>query len=290
MLYLAALERFVKGHAIVSVQIRSPFLLRSFEPDIHESVDRRVLNFDRMGKRIVWELEQDLFWVFHLMIAGRFQWRKPQVMPRGKNDLMAVGFEHGTLLMTEASKKKRASLHLVDNRNDLANFKRGGLEVLDCGIDDFADVLRSENRSIKRALTDPNKFSGIGNAYSDEILLEAGLSPFKRTGSLSDDEIERLFQATSTILRSWVETLKKETGSKFPSKVTAFRPQMMAHGKFNEPCPKCQTKIQRVRYSENEMNYCPRCQTGGKVLADRSLSRLLKDEWPKTIEELEEND
>ena len=225
------------------------------------------------------------------MIAGRYHWRKPGKLPTGKTDLIAFQFEHGTMMFTEASKKKRASLHVVDAEKSLKPFDRGGIEILDCSLEEFAQVLIGENRTLKRALTNPANFSGIGNAYSDEILLLARLSPTQRTQNLTPAEIERLHDATRQTMQTWIERLTAQTGDKFPEKVTAFRPQMRAHGKFGETCPQCdQTKIQRITFAEHDWNYCPRCQTGGKLLADRSLSRLLKDDWPKTIEELEGQD
>ncbi|MEM7455295.1 MAG: DNA-formamidopyrimidine glycosylase family protein [Planctomycetota bacterium] len=288
-LYLAALRRLLGGRVVKNVILRSPFLLRTIQPEIDVVKGAEVLDFSRIGKRIVWHFD-DACYVFHLMIAGRFHWRKPERMPTGKNDLMAIWFEHGTMMVTEASSKKRASLHVVSDKSELEQFHRGGLEVLDISCVEFSERIKLENRTLKRALTDPRLFSGIGNAYSDEILLAARLSPMKRTHGLSDKEIDRLFSAVQSTLTNWLELLLKKYEKKtFPERVTAFRPEMLAHGKYDHLCGQCeQTKIQRIRYSENECNYCPRCQTGGKMLADRSLSRLLKDDWPKTIEELEE--
>lgn len=288
IVYLRSLDKLLGNRILRKTVLKSPFVLRTFEPPIDEA-EGRVVSFSRLGKRILWHLENDIILVFHLMIAGRFHWRKPGRLPTGKNDLMAFQFDHGTMMFTEASKKKRASLHLVRGESELGPFQRTGLEVLDCSENEFVERLQSQNRTLKRALTDPNIFSGIGNAYSDEILLNSGLSPLKRTGQLKDDESRRLFQAVQSVLQEWIDLLTEQTGDAFPEKVTAFRKEMGAHGKYQKPCPHCGTEIQRIRYAENECNYCPRCQTGGKLLADRSLSRLLKGDWPKTIEELEGN-
>lgn len=286
LLYLSALGRFIVGHRIERVELRSPFLVRTIEPDLKSIEGRKVLGLRRLGKRIVWELDGDLFLVFHLMIAGRYHWRKPGARPRAKTDLAAFHFKHGVLMLTEASPKKRASLHVIEGVTGLAEHDRGGLEVLACTPAEFRRALLCENHTLKRALADPRLFSGIGNAYSDEILHAARLSPVKHTSRLDEEEIARLFAAVQGTLRHWIDTLQAETGDKFPEKVTAFRPRMAAHGRFREPCPVCRTPIQRIVYAENETNYCPRCQTGGKLLADRSLSRLLRDDWPKTVEEL----
>jgi len=286
--YISALERMIAGQPLQALQVRSAFLVRTFEPDIHAAAGRKVCALHRLGKRIVWELEDEFCLVFHLMIAGRFHWRKPGVKPRSKNDLAAFQFEQGCLMLTEASTKRRASLHVVQGVDNLQLHNPAGLEVIGCTAEAFSDVLQTCRHTLKRALTSPRIFSGIGNAYSDEILHAAQLSPFKLCQKLSPDEIERLYQAVQQTLGQWIERLRTEASGAFPEKVTAFRPEMAVHGKFNKPCPVCQTAVQRVVYAENEMNYCPRCQTGGKVLADRSLSRLLKDDWPRTIEELEE--
>ena len=287
LLYLDALERFVVGRRIERVELRSPFLVRTFEPVLNSAAGRKVLGLHRLGKRIVWELEGELFLVFHLMIAGRFHWKKPGAKPRAKADLAAFHFEHGTLMLTEASPKKRASLHVLQGAAGLAEHMRGGLEVLECSADEFRGALLRENHTLKRALADPRLFSGIGNAYSDEILHAAGLSPVKLTSRLNEEEVARLFAAVQSTLRTWIERLQEQTGEAFPEKVTAFREGMAVHGRFKQPCPVCGTPIQRIVYAENETNYCPRCQTGGKLLADRSLSRLLRDDWPKTVEESE---
>jgi formamidopyrimidine-DNA glycosylase len=287
LLYLDALTRFVVGRRIEGVEVRSPFLVRTFEPPLASVAGRKVLGLRRLGKRIVWELEGDLFLVFHLMIAGRFHWKKAAAKPRAKADLAAFHFKRGTLMLTEASQKKRASLHVLRNAEALQEHQRGGLEVLECTADDFRRVLLRENHTLKRALADPRLFSGIGNAYSDEILHAAKLSPVKLTSRLDDEEVARLFTAVQATLRTWIERLREETGDAFPEKVTAFRKEMAVHGRFRQPCPVCGTPVQRIVYAENETNYCPRCQTSGKLLADRSLSRLLRDDWPKTVEELE---
>jgi formamidopyrimidine-DNA glycosylase len=272
------------------VRLFSPFLLRSFEVPLSETHGREVTSLRRLGKRIVLGLEGDLFLVIHLMIAGRFQWiepPKPDVKPGGKIALAAFDFEHATLALTEASKKKRASLHVVRGEAALAAHDPGGIDPLSAKLAAFRSALTRENHTVKRTLTDPRTFSGIGNAYSDEILHRAQLSPLKWTTRLDDDEVKRLHAATRDVLREWVERLEQQTGDAFPTKVTAFRPEMAVHGKYREPCPVCGAPVQRIVHAENESNYCARCQTGGKVLADRSLSKLLKDDWPRTLEEWE---
>ena len=286
LVYLDALDRFLGDQVLGKVIVKSPFVVRTFEPDISGIQQQKLTTFSRSGKRIIWQFENSLCLIIHLMVAGRFHWKSKPMLPKGKNDLAAFQFKHGTMMLTEASKKKRASIHVV-NQSQLAQFDRGGLNVLDCELNQFKEVLQRENRTLKRALTSPEKFDGIGNAYSDEILLHAQLSPLKRTRQLNDEEMERLFHQTKSQLNFWTDLLREQTGNQFPERVTAFRKEMAAHGKFKQPCPKCATPIQRIVYAENECNYCPKCQTNGKVLADRSLSRLLKDEWPKTIEELE---
>lgn len=286
LVYVEALDRLLSDQMMSKVIVKSPFVVRTFDPDISELNQQKLQSFTRSGKRIIWQFENSLCLVIHLMIAGRFHWKSKPMLPKGKNDLAAFQFEHGTMMLTEASKKKRASIHVVQ-QSQISQFDRGGLDVLNCDLDQFQTVLQRENRTLKRALTSPDKFDGIGNAYSDEILLHAGLSPLKRTLQLKEEEIKRLFENTRTQLTFWTDLLRNQTGTNFPEKVTAFRKEMAAHGKFKQPCPICQTPIQRIVYAENECNYCPKCQTGGKILADRSLSRLLKDEWPKTIEELE---
>lgn len=282
-IYLEALRRRFAGQRLESIALRSAFLVRTVEPDLFQAEGRVVLGFERLGKRIAWRLEGDLFLVFHLMIAGRFHLRAAGARPRTKADLAAFRFADATVMLTEASPKQRASLHVVAGEAGLAAHRPGGLEVLAASLDQFRDRLVCENHTLKRALTDPWLFSGIGNAYSDEILHAARLSPVKLTRRLSDEEIARLFTAARDTLSRWVERLRAETGEAFPEKVTAFRPGMAAHGRYGKPCPVCETPIQRIRYAEHETNYCPRCQTGGKLLADRSLSRLLKDDWPRTI-------
>jgi len=290
LLYLSALKPRIVGQPLQRVRLMSPFLLRTVEPRIDEAQGKTVTGLRRLGKRIVMELQDDLFLVFHLMIAGRFRWSdEPRAKVAGKIALAAFEFPNGTLLFTEASSKKRASLSLVHGEAALAAHNPGGLEVLDASPEQFAAALTKENHTLKRALTDPHLFSGIGNAYSDEILHAARLSPLKMTSKLTQEEIAGLHEATRRMLTTWTERLQKGFASKFPGAgdVTAFRPDFAAHGKFGQPCPVCRTKVQRIRYAENETNYCPRCQTEGKLLADRSLSRLLKDDWPKTVEELE---
>jgi len=284
-IYIEALERFLAGRTIQNILIKSPFLVRTFEPDYEQAIHRKVVAFHRLGKRIVWELEDELFLVFHLMIAGRFKWKDIGAKPSGKIDLAAFQFEHGVLMLTEASSKKRASLHIVQGEAGLNEHRREGLEVLGCTLAEFKAALLVENHTVKRSLTDPNLFSGIGNAYSDEILHAAQLSPIKWTSRLSDDEIARLYEAVQTTLQLWIERTRDEVGDRFPKKVTAFRKQMAVHGKYGEPCAVCGVKVARIVYANNETNYCPKCQTDGKLLADRSLSRLLKDDWPRTIEE-----
>lgn len=286
--YLHALRERIVGKSLLKIQVRSPFLVRTVEPDLMMLAGKVVRDVSRIGKRIVWHFDEELFLVFHLMIAGRFHLKKAGTLPKGKNDLAAFGFEGFTLMLTEASQKKRASLHVLQGRAALAAQDRGGLEPLESSLPQFKAVLKSENHTLKRALTDPRLFSGIGNVYSDEILHAARLSPVTLTSRLDDEQIERLFGATQTTLQSWTERLLAEAKTKFREKVTAFRPEMAVHGRFGQPCPVCGTAVQRIVRAENETNYCPRCQTGGKLLADRSLSRLLKDDWPKTIEEWEE--
>jgi len=284
LVYLDALERLYSGRVIQGVDVRCPFVVRTVEPEIDEVIGMRVERFRRIGKRIVWQLESELAIVFHLMIAGRFHQKPPKTRPLGKNDLVAFHFDKHTLMLTEASKKRRAAVHCVRDGDALKRIDQGGIEPLECSFEEFKSRLQAENRTLKRALTDPHKFSGIGNTYSDEILHAAGLSPVKRTKQLGDDEIERLWQATQTVLREWTERLMQANGAGFPEKVTAFRPEMAVHGRYGQPCPMCQTAVQRIVYAENESNYCPRYQTGGKMLADRSLSRLLKQDWPRTVE------
>jgi formamidopyrimidine-DNA glycosylase len=286
--YLDALRPRVVGQKLGRVRLASPFLLRTVDPPISAAESRMVLGVRRLGKRIVFALETDLFLVLHLMIAGRLHWKPAGAKPPGKVGLAAFDFPTGTLVLTEAGSKRRASLHLVRGEVELATHNPRGLEVFDTDAGQFRKALRRENHTLKRALTDPRLFSGIGNAYSDEILHRARMSPLTLTGRISDADADRLFAATRTTLREWLDRQRAEAGDGWPEKVTAFRPDMAVHGKFGKPCPVCGTKVQRIVYADNETNYCPRCQTGGKILADRSLSRLLKDDWPRSIEELEE--
>lgn len=288
VVYLEALERRILGRRLEGLRIASPFVLRTVDPPVSALTGRRVIVLRRMGKRLVWGLEGDLFIVVHLMIAGRLRWAAAGAKAPGKIGLAAFDFEDGTLLLTEAGSKRRASLHLVAGESALAPFERGGLEPLDAGEAEFVGRLRLENHTLKRALTDPRLFSGIGNAYSDEILHRARLSPLRLTSRLSDEDAARLCHATRSVLLDWTERLRRETGQGFPEKVTAFRDGMAVHGRFRQPCPDCGTPIQRIRYAENETNYCPLCQTEGRLLADRGLSRLLREDWPRSLEELEE--
>jgi formamidopyrimidine-DNA glycosylase len=282
------LERTILGRRLEKIRLRSPSLLRTWDPPLAEAEGLRVTGLERLGKRIVWEMDEDLFLVFHLMITGRFKWTKVGASVPKKRAHGAFDFPNGTLLLTEQSTKKRASLHVVRGREALARLDPGGLEVLDASLDVFREALTRENRTLKRALTDPRILSGIGNAHSDEILLFARLSPLQRTGNLSEDEIRRLYEVTKASLAEWTERLRKEFGDGFPAKITAFHPAMAAHGKYGEPCPVCGSPIQRIKYADRETNYCPTCQTGGKILADRGMSRLLGDDWPRTLDELEE--
>jgi formamidopyrimidine-DNA glycosylase len=286
-LYVHALRPRIVGRTIRTVRLSTPFLLRSVDPPLPAAEGRRVLGVSRLGKRIVIELEGELFLVIHLMIAGRFRWKAPGTKVPGKVGLLAIDFDEGTLILTEAGTKRRASLHVVQGRDALAQHDPGGIEVLDCSLDTFAEALRRENHTLKRALTDPHVFSGIGNAYSDEILHAARLSPFKQTQAIDHEEVARLFEAVRSTLTGWAARLRDETGDGFPEKVTAFREGMAVHGRYGQPCPVCGSPVQRVVYADNEANYCATCQTGGRLLADRSLSRLLRDDWPRTLEELE---
>jgi formamidopyrimidine-DNA glycosylase len=284
--YIEALESRVVGQTLDRVRIPKPFLLRSVEPPISAAQGKRVTGVRRIGKRIVLELEDDLFLVIHLMIAGRLRWVPAGGKVPGKIGLAAFDFPNGTLILTEAGSKRRASLWLVRGEDSLDQFARGGLEVLDAGLADFTERLMRENHTLKRSLTDPRLFSGIGNAYSDEILHRAKISPIKHTRRLSEEEIRRLFDATRTTLIEWIDRLRAESKGDFPAKVTAFRDEMAVHGKYGKPCPVCGAPVQRIRYADNETNYCARCQTDGKLLADRALSRLLKGDWPRSIDEL----
>ena len=284
--YVEALAARVVGQTVEEIRLHTPFLLRTVDPPLDELVGRRVDAVERLGKRIAFALDGELFAVIHLMIAGRLQWRAVGAKPVKANALADFAFPTGTLTLTEAGTKRRASLHLARGREALSDFQRGGLEPLDATLEQFAERLRAENHTVKRSLTDPRLFSGIGNAYSDEILHRARLSPVKLTNRLTDDEIARLFGATRATLVEWTDRLRAETADAFPEKVTAFRPEMAVHGKYGQPCPVCGTPVQRIRYADNETNYCARCQTDGKLLADRGLSRLLKQDWPKSIDEL----
>ena len=287
VVYLEALEPRVLGRRLGGVRLPSPFVLRTVDPPITALCNRRVLTLGRMGKRIVLGFEDELFLVIHLMIAGRLRWGPPGMKAPGRIGLAALDFDAGTLVLTEAGSKRRASLHVVAGSAGLAGFARGGLEPLETSPAEFAARLRLESHTLKRALTDPRLFSGIGNAYSDEILHRAQLSPVALTSSLTQQEIAGLFEATRATLGDWTEKLRRDAGAGFPEKVTAFRDGMAVHGRFGKPCPVCGAPVQRIRYAENETNYCARCQTGGKVLADRALSRLLHKSWPRNIEELE---
>ena len=288
MVYLEALEQRVLGHVLERVRIAGPFLLRTALPPIDSVQRHKVSELRRIGKRIALGFDDGMWLVFHLMIAGRLHWKTKPVVPDGRRTLATFEFDSGTLTLTEAGAKKRASLHLFADEASMATIDPGGLEVLPATRDSFAAVLTSENHTLKRALTDPHLFSGIGNAYSDEILFHAQLSPVLLTRRMEEEAIGRLYQATRETLNSWTKTLREEAGGKFPEKVTAFREEMFVHGRYGQPCRRCGTKIQRIRYASNETNYCPRCQTGGKLLADRALSRLLREDWPRSLDEMDE--
>jgi formamidopyrimidine-DNA glycosylase len=286
-LYLHALRSRIVGHTLESIRIASPFLVRSFDPPIDQAFGSKVTALRRLGKRLVWQLNGDLFLIIHLMIAGRFKWADRGARVPGKVGLAAFDFDHGTLILTEAGSQRRASLYLVRGKQAVEEHDPGGLEVLTSSVEEFGKALTRENHTLKRALTDPHLLSGIGNAYSDEILHAAKMSPMLLTSRLTAAQIESLHAQTIGVLTKWRDDLIAETGEKFPEKVTAFREGMAAHGRYGKPCPVCGTPIQRIQYATNEANYCPKCQTGGKLLADRGLSRLLKDDWPTTLEELE---
>jgi formamidopyrimidine-DNA glycosylase len=286
-LYLHALEPRILNQPLERIRIVSPFLVRSFEPAIDQAQGKRVIGLRRLGKRLVWELEGELFLVIHLMIAGRFKFLDRGAKIPGKVGLAACDFPSGSLILTEAGSKRRASLYLVKGEQQLAGHDPGGIEVLTSTPLEFGQALTRENHTLKRALTDPQLLSGIGNAYSDEILHAAKMSPMLLTGKLTPEQIEHLHAHTVGVLTKWRDELIAETGDRFPEKVTAFREGMAAHGRYGKPCPVCGTPIQRIQYADNEANYCPTCQTGGKLLADRGLSRLLKDDWPKSLDELE---
>ncbi len=287
VIYIEAVEKRILGQTLEGVRVVSPFLLRTATPPLSRTTGKRVLRLRRLGKRICIGLEDDLWLVMHLMIAGRLHWHPRGVKVSRPRGLAAFDFPLGSLLWTEAGSQKRASLHVVSGEAGLRELDPGGIEVLESGASPFAAVLLSANHTLKRALTDPRLFSGIGNAYSDEILFEAKLSPLAQTQKLSASEIQRLFEAVRTTLTRWTERLRAEAAGKFPENVTAFREGMAVHGRYKQPCPRCGTKIQRIRYASNETNYCPTCQTGGKLLADRALSRLLREDWPRTLDDLE---
>jgi len=285
--YIGALERRIVGEPIVGVRVASAFLLRTAVPPLASVVGRRVRELRRIGKRIAIGVEGEVWLVLHLMIAGRLHWREAGVKLAGRHSLAAFDFSGGSLVLTEAGTKHRASLHVLSGEDGLRSIDPGGIDIFSSDLRAFRAVLTAENHTLKRSLTDPRLLSGIGNAYSDEILHAARLSPIALTNKLSDEEWERLFAATHETLRVWMEKLRAEAAAGFPEKVTAFREDMAVHGRYGKPCPRCGEKVQRIRYADNETNYCPRCQTGGRVLADRSLSRLLKSDWPRAVEALE---
>ncbi len=287
--YIDALRTRLDGHVLERAQISSPFLLRTASPPIEVTVGHRVTGFERLGKRIALGFDNDVWWVLHLMVAGRLHWRDEAPARPSRTTLAVFTFDSGVLTLTEAGTKKRASLHVVEGASAMHGMNPGGLEVLDSDLESFSEAFTARNHTLKRALTDPRILSGIGNAYSDEILHRAGLSPVKLTQSLEPDELATLYTAVCDVLNEWTEKLRQESRRKFPEKVTAFRPEMAVHGRYGKPCPVCGSEVQRIRYASNETNYCPRCQTGGRLLADRSLSRLLKKDWPRSIEELEKN-
>jgi len=285
--YIESLEARIANRRLERIRLLNPFVLRTAVPPIPEAEGRKVLGFRRLGKRIVIGLEGDLFLVLHLMIAGRLRWLAPGAKPPGRITLALLEFEHGTLAFTEAGTKRRASLHLLKGEEALRAMDPGGIEVMDLPFEKFLAQLKKENHTLKRALADPHLFAGIGNAYSDEILHRAKLSPIAMTSRLSDEETRGLFEATKAVLAEWTARIRDQAMGNFPEKVTAFREGMAVHGRFGKPCPVCGAPVQRIRYAENETNYCARCQTGGKLLADRSLSRLLKKSWPRSIDEME---
>jgi len=287
VVYIEALEKRIQGSVLERVRIASPFLLRTAVPPLSSVEGKKIVELRRLGKRICFGLEGDLWLVLHLMIAGRLHWYNERAKAAKGRSLAVFEFSTGSLTLTEAGTQKRASLHVVQGEAGLDNLNPGGLEIFDATAEEFERAIRAKNHTLKRALTDPRILSGIGNAYSDEILFDARLSPFTLTQKLGDEEVERLFAAIKRTLTEWVERLRAEAVKGFPEKVTAFRPDMATHGKYGQPCPRCGSKIQRIRYGSNETNYCPTCQTGGRLLADRALSRLLKDDWPRTPEELE---
>lgn len=286
--YIQALERRILGRELQGVQIPGPSLLRTASPPVEALYGHKVAELRRIGKRIAIGFDNDLWLLFHLMIAGRLHWSERRIVPDGRRTLAALDFDSGTLTLTEAGSRKRASLHVLAPASELAKHDPGGVDVLSAGIDQFTAALTSANHTLKRALTDPRLLSGIGNAYSDEILFQARLSPVALTQRLDQEQIRRLYEATRATLTQWTEKLCAEAAGKFPSKVTAFREDMAVHGRYGLPCPRCGEKVQRIRYAANETNYCARCQTGGKLLADRALSRLLREDWPRSLDELEE--
>jgi len=286
--YIEALDRRILGHTLTQAQIASPFLLRTIEPPVSACVDQKVTALRRVGKRIAIGFDNDIWLVLHLMIAGRLHWFDRAKKPDGRRTLAAFLFDNGCLTLTEAGSQKRASLHMARGETGLAALDPGGMDVMTASLDKFARGLTIGNHTLKRALTDPHVFSGIGNAYSDEILHRAQLSPITLTSRLTAEEIARLHAATQGVLNEWIERLRSEAAGRFPEQVTAFRPEMAVHGRYGLPCPRCGAKIQRIRYASNETNYCAACQTGGRLLADRALSRLLGKDWPRTLEELEE--
>ena len=285
--YVESINERLEGSTLDKMIIASPFLLRTVSPAVSELEGRGFVSCHRLAKQLVFELQDEFYFVIHLMISGRLQWSEEKKTPAKRNGLAAFQFSSGTLTFTEQSKKKRASLRLVQGKDNLAELNPGGLEVLSSGAAAFQERILETHHTLKRALTDQRVLAGIGNAYSDEILLRAGMSPFKQANKLKDDEVERLYQATLDVLREWTDLLRDKAGGKFPTKVTAFHDEMVAHGKYKQPCSVCGAPIQRIVYAENEANYCAGCQTDGRLLADRSLSRLLKDNWPKRLEDLE---
>ncbi|HUE10056.1 MAG TPA: DNA-formamidopyrimidine glycosylase family protein [Steroidobacteraceae bacterium] len=286
--YLCALDARIAGQVLIKVRVASAFVLRTAQPPISDAEGHVVRELKRIGKRVALGLDNDLWIVIHLMIAGRLHWRAPGAKLSGRNNLAAFDFSGGSLILTEAGTKRRASLHVVSGEPALRAMDPGGIEVFSSSLDEFRAAMTAENRTLKRALTDPRILSGIGNAYSDEILHAAQLSPILLSQKLSPEQWQRLYSATRTTLESWIDRLRKEAERGFPEKVTAFRPDMAVHGRFGQACPRCGDKIQRIRYADNETNYCARCQTGGKLLADRALSRLLRADWPRTLDELEQ--
>src|SRR5258708_5659033 len=288
VVYINALDQRIRGRVLKSAEVRGPFLLRTAQPPVEALHGRTVTELRRVGKRIAIGFDIDLWLLFHVVGAGGVQWKQGHVTPDGRRTLAAFDFDSGTLTLTEAGTRKRASLHVVAGEAGLNNIDPGGIDVLSSSLEQFRAALTLENHTLKRALTDPRLLSGIGNAYSDEILFQAQLSPVTLTQRLTAGQIDRLFAATRQTLTQWTENLRAESGDKFPEHVTAFREEMAVHGRYGKPCPRCGNKVQRIRYASNETNYCPHCQTGGKLLADRSLSRLLREDWPRTPEELEE--